>query len=92
LRLDTLGISEINLKQFRKAGFEDAKSWMDRRLASMRLGIPNSVATEIASNWAQQLNPSLGDLDECIANIEATNLARHYAQICTPHLGNIEKP
>ncbi len=90
---DTLvGISEINLKQFRKVRFEDAKSWMERRLASMRLGIPNSVAMEIASNWAQQLNLSFGDLDEHIANIEATNLACHYSQTHVPCLGNIEKP
>jgi hypothetical protein len=48
------------------------KTWMECRLACMRSGIPNLVATD---TWAQQLNQSLGDLDERIANIEATNLA-----------------
>jgi hypothetical protein len=59
---------------------------------SMRLGIPNSMAMEIAFNWTQQLNLSFGDLDEHIANIEATNLARHYTRTHVPCLGNIEKP
>jgi hypothetical protein len=40
----------------------------------MRSGIPNSVATKLAADWAQQ--PSVGDLDERIAEIEASNLAR----------------
>jgi len=30
------------------------------------------------SSLSEKLNPTLGDLDECIAQIEATNLARHY--------------
>jgi hypothetical protein len=75
LHLETLGNSEINLKQFRKVGIEDAKTWMECRLACMRSGIPNSAAMEMAFNWAQQLTSSLGDLDKCIADIEATNLA-----------------
>ncbi len=90
-RLETLRNSEINLKQFRKVGLKDAKTWMECRLACMRSGIPNSVAMEMASTWAQQLNPSLGDLDECIADIEATNLARHYTRKHVPHLGNMKK-
>jgi hypothetical protein len=60
---------------------------MECRLASMRLGIPNSVA----SNWAQQLNPTVGDLNKRIANIEATNLVRHYTWTHVPHMGNTEK-
>jgi hypothetical protein len=90
-RLETLRNSEIDLKQFRKVGLEDAKTWMERRLACMRLGTPNLVATEMASTWAQQLNPSLGDLDERITNIEATNLAQHYTQTLVPWLSNIKK-
>jgi hypothetical protein len=73
--LETLRNSEINLKQFRKVGLEDAKTWMERRLTCMRLGIPNLVAMELASTLAQQLNPSLGDLDEHISDIEAINMA-----------------
>ena len=85
--------SESNLKQFRQIGFEDAESWMEQRLARMRTGIPNSVAvaTEMASNWAHQLNLSLGDLDKRIAEIEATNLAHHYTLTHVSCLGNMEK-
>jgi hypothetical protein len=90
LHFDILGISEINLKQFRKVRFEDVKSWMERRLASMRSGIPNSVAMEI--DWAQKLNPPFGYLDECIADIEMTNLAHHYTWTHVSCLGNMEKP
>ncbi len=90
-RLETLRNSEINLKQFRKVGLEDAKTWMECRLACIRSGIPNSVATEMAYTWAQQLNLSLGDLDERIADIEATNLARHYTRTHVPRLGNMKK-
>jgi hypothetical protein len=78
--LKTLGNNDNSLNQFRKVGFEDAKSWMERRLANLRSGIPNSVATQLASGWARQLSPELGDLDERIAEIEANNLARHYAR------------
>jgi hypothetical protein len=81
----------LEIQQFRKVGLEDAKTWMERRLARMRSGIPNSVATEMTSTWAQQLNPSLGDLDERIANIEATNLAQNYTQTHMPRLGNMIK-
>jgi hypothetical protein len=64
---------------------------MERRLACMRSGIPNSMATELAFNWALKLNLSLGDLDKRIAEIEATNLAQHYTRTRVPHLGNMEK-
>jgi hypothetical protein len=74
-----------------KVGLEDAKTWMECRLVCMRSGIPNSVAMEKASTWAQQLNPSLGDLDECIANIEAPNLAQHCTRTHVPCLGNMKK-
>ncbi len=82
---------KFNLKQFRKVGLEDAKTGMERRLACMRTGIPNLVAMELASTWAQQLNLSLEDLDEHIADIEATNLARHYTQTHVLRLGNMKK-
>ena len=58
-RLETLGNNDNSLHQFRKVGFEDAKSWMERRLANLRSGIPNSVATQLASGWARQLSPEL---------------------------------
>ena len=72
--LETLGNNNNSLKQYRKVGIEDAKSWMEWRLANLQSGIPNSAATRLADGWAQQLSPALGDLDERIAKIEATNL------------------
>jgi hypothetical protein len=90
-RLETLRNNNNSLKQYRMVGVEDAKSWMERRLANMRSGIPNSAATKLAAGWAQQLTPTLGDLDECIADIEARNLARHYARTHVERLGSVNK-
>ena len=90
-RLETLGNNDNSLKQYRKVVVEDAKSWMEWRLANMRLGIPNSVATKLAASWAQQLTPALGDLDERIADIEASNLACHYARTHVERLGSVNK-
>jgi len=91
-RLETLGNNDNSLHQFRKVGFKDAKSWMERRLANSRSGIPDLVATKMASGWACQLSPKLGDLDERIAEIEASNLARHYARTHVERLGHLVKP
>ena len=55
--LETLGNNSNSFNQYRKVGFEDAKSWMERRLANLRSGILNSVATQLASGWARQLLP-----------------------------------
>jgi len=46
-RLETLGNNNNNLKQYRKVGLEDAKTWMEQRLANLQSGIPNSAA----KNW-----------------------------------------
>lgn len=89
--LGQLGRVDNGFNQYRKVGFEDAKAWMERRLANLRSGIPNSVVTQLASGWAQHLSTSLGDLDERIADIEATNLARHYARTHVTRLGAISK-
>ena len=91
-RLEMLGNNDNSLNQYRKVGFEDAKSWMERRLAKLRSGIPNSVATQLASGWAHQLSPEFGDLDKRIAEIEASNLARHYARTHVERLGSLTKP
>ncbi len=58
----------------------------------MRSGIPDSVATQLASGWARQLSSELGDLDERIAEIEANNLARHYTRTHVERLGFLHKP
>ncbi len=91
-RLETLGDNEKSLNQYRKVGFKDAKSWMERRLAKLTSGIPNSVATQLASGWARQLSPKLGNLNERIAEIEANNLAQHYACTHVERLGFLPKP
>ena len=90
--LETLGNNGNSLHQFRKVRFEDAKSWMERRLANLKSGIPNSDATQLASGWAHQLSPELSDLDEHIAEIKASNLARHYACTHVERLGYLTKP
>jgi hypothetical protein len=46
-RLETLRNNDNNLKQYRKVVLEDAKFWMERRLANLRSGIPNSAATKL---------------------------------------------
>jgi hypothetical protein len=58
----------------------------------LRSGIPNSVATQLASGWAHQLSPEFGDLDERIAEIEASNLTWHYARTHVERLGSLTKP
>ncbi len=55
------------------------------------VGIPNSAATKLAAGWAQQLTPTLGNLDERIADIEASNLAPHYACTHVERLGSVNK-
>jgi hypothetical protein len=37
-----------NIRQFHKVGCEDAKTWMERRLAAIKSGIPNCTATTLA--------------------------------------------
>ena len=91
MRLETLGNNNNNLKQYRKVGLEDAKSWMEWRLANLRSGIPNSAATKLSDGWDQQLSPALGDLDEHIAKIEATNLDGHYIRTHVERLGSVNK-
>jgi hypothetical protein len=47
-----------NLKQFSKVGYEDAKTWMERRLAGMKNGVPVADAAGLSREWA-----SSGDAD-----------------------------
>jgi hypothetical protein len=58
----------------------------------MRSGIPNSVATQLASGWSMQLSPELGDLNDYIAEIDANNLAWHYTHTHVERLGFLHKP
>jgi hypothetical protein len=78
-------------RQFHKVGYEDAKTWMERRLAAMKSGAPNWAATAIAGEWQSGLPPNLTDLDNGIAEIKAANLVRHYARWHVPPLGNIKQ-
>ena len=41
------------LQQYHKVDFEDAKTWMERRLAGMKKGVPNWVATALADKWSR---------------------------------------
>ena len=80
------------LQQYHKVGFEDAKTWMERRLAGMKKGVPNWVATALADKWSGTLGENIDDLDRGIAEIEAANLAKHYHRWHVERLGAIENP
>ncbi len=81
----------LTARQFHKVGYEDAKTWMERRVAAMKSGVSNWAATAIAGEWQSSLSPDLTDLNEGIAEIKAANLARHYARWHVPHLGSMEQ-
>jgi hypothetical protein len=40
-----------NLKQFSRVGLEEAKAWMEQRLAAMKNGVPKANATKLAWDW-----------------------------------------
>jgi hypothetical protein len=65
---------------------------MERRLAGMKSGVPNWVATALAGEWVGNLRNDIKDLDRGIAEIEAANLAKHYAWWHVPRLGHMENP
>jgi hypothetical protein len=78
-----------SFKQFSKVGYEDAKTWMERRLARMKSSIPNWAATAMAMEWWDQLDPVLANLDPRVMEIEAANLAKHYERWHVPRLGSM---
>jgi hypothetical protein len=81
-----------NLKQFSKVGFEEAKAWMEQRLAGMKNGVPNADDTELAWDWLSSLEPNkLSGLDPGIAEIEAANLAKQYAWWHVECVGDMEQ-
>jgi hypothetical protein len=88
---DVRETGSTDYRQFHKVGYEDAKTWMERRLAAMKSGVPNWAATAIAGEWQSGLTPNLTNLDNGIAEIKAANLAKHYAHWHVPHLRNIEQ-
>ncbi len=81
--------NRINVKQYKKVGYEDAKTWMERRLANMKSGVPNWAAKGLASQWCNGLK--LHDLDETIAEIESINLANQYNQWHVSRLGSMSQ-
>jgi hypothetical protein len=52
----------VNVKQYKKVGYKDAKTWMEHRLANMKSGVPNWAATDLASQWSEGLRKN--DLDK----------------------------
>jgi hypothetical protein len=79
----------IKVKQYKKVGYKDAKTWMERRLANMKSGVPNWAATDLASQWSKGLRKN--DLDEKIAKIESINLANQYNRWHVPRLGSMSQ-
>jgi hypothetical protein len=80
-----------NIRQFHKVGYKDAKTWMERRLAAMKSGVPNWAATTLAGEWQSSLSPDLTNLDKGIAEIKAANLARQYTCWHILRLGQMEQ-
>jgi hypothetical protein len=82
--------SSVNVEQYyKKVGYKDAKTWMERRLANMKSGVPNWAATDLASQWSKGLRKN--DLDEKIAKIESINLANQYNRWHVPRLGSMSQ-
>ncbi len=71
-------------------GFEEAKTWMERRLAGMKNGIPAADAAGLSQDWLSSVdtNTLLG-MDPGIAAMEAANLAKQYGHI--PRIGHMEQ-
>jgi hypothetical protein len=65
---------------------------MERRLAGMKSGVPNWVATTLAGEWSENLGDDIANLDRGIAEIEAANLAKHYNRWHVPRLGRLDTP
>ncbi len=60
-------------------GFEVAKTWIEQKLAGMKIGVPNADASELTQGWSSSLEPDkLLGLDPGITEIEAANLAKQY--------------
>jgi hypothetical protein len=81
--------NRIKVNQYKKVGYEDDKTWMERRLANMNSGVPNWAAVDLASQWCNGLK--WHDLDETIAEIESINLANQYNQWHVLRLGSISQ-
>jgi hypothetical protein len=41
--------NRINVKKYKKVGYEGAKMWMEHRLANMKSGVPNWATMDLAS-------------------------------------------
>ncbi len=82
-----------NLKQFSKVGYEDAKTWMERRLAGMKNGVPVADAAGLSREWASSVDADiLRGMDPGIADIEAANLAsKQYARWHIQRIGHMEQ-
>jgi hypothetical protein len=65
---------------------------MERRLAGMKSGVPNRIATKMADEWSASLTEDMGDLDPRIAEIEAANMAKHYHRWHVERLGTMTSP
>jgi hypothetical protein len=81
--------NRINVKQYKKVGYKDAKTWMERRLANMKSGVPNWAATDLASQWCDGLKRH--NLDETIMEIESINLANQYNRWHVSRLGSMSQ-
>jgi hypothetical protein len=81
--------SSVNVKQYKKVGYKDAKMLMERRLANMKSGVFNWAATDLASQWSKRLRKN--DLDKKITETETINLANQYNRWHVPMLGSMSQ-
>jgi hypothetical protein len=81
--------NRINVKQYKKLGYKDAKTWMEHRLANMKSGVPNWAATDLASQWCDGLKRH--DFDRTIAEIESIYLANQYNHWHILRLGSMSQ-
>jgi hypothetical protein len=64
-----------------KVGLEEAKAWIEQRLAAMKNGVPKADAAELARDWLSSLEHNKpSGLDPRIAKIEAIDLAKQYTR------------
>ena len=78
--------------QYTKVGYEEAKRWMELKLANMKSGIPAPEINRVAGEWSEEVN--ILNIDHRIVEIEAAQIAKRWHAYHVPQLGwvNKEKP
>jgi hypothetical protein len=68
------------------------KSWIERRLAGMKNGVPAADAAGLSQEWASSVDSdTLLGMNPGITHIEAANLAKQYARWHAQQIGHMEQ-